>query len=330
MKHRILGRTGLRVSEIGLGGHEYMRPLPTTLGRWGEIDHEAFMNKQPDRNELIETAVEAGINYFDATQPEEAKSLGIALQQIGVRDEVYVALMILRPLKKLSSEPQANWNQFIKKDVSEKLDLLQCDYADILNIHLPEIGYSKERLISTIEALKELREEGIIGWIGASSHEPRFLAELIRSFDCFDSVMVRYNYYLQEAREVLFPLCKVREVGVVVMKPIVWPYYGIPFTYFDPRNLEPGPLTAAQTSLRWILRSEEVSTIVPGINTLNELKENMDAIEKDGKVEEKILSEYLMKAKSPEVKAILEKMTNDPRIDIRYFAERVLNQYFAE
>jgi aryl-alcohol dehydrogenase-like predicted oxidoreductase len=101
MKCRVLGRTGLKVSEIGFGAHEYRRPLPTTLGRWGEIDTEQFMKTQPPR------------------------------------------------------------------------------------------------------------------------------AELMRRHDCFDTVMVRYNYHLQEAREALFPLCKALDVGVVVMKPLTWPYYGI-------------------------------------------------------------------------------------------------------
>ncbi|MFQ6075159.1 MAG: hypothetical protein ACE5Z5_03335 [Candidatus Bathyarchaeia archaeon] len=60
-----MGRTGLKVSELGFGGHEYRRPLPTTLGRWGEIDLDEFMRKQPERNELIGKAIGAGINYFD-------------------------------------------------------------------------------------------------------------------------------------------------------------------------------------------------------------------------------------------------------------------------
>jgi len=286
MKYRVLGRTGLNVSEIGFGGHEYRRPLPTTLGRWGETNTREFMKKQPERNELIQRAVELGVNYFDATQPEEAWSLGIALKEAEAREDVFVALMILRPLSRIAGKPRSDWERIITEDVEEKLELLQSGYAGVLNVHLPEIGYSKELLTATIETLRGLREEGAVRWISASSHRPRFLAELIRAYDCFDSVMVRYNYHLREARDVVFLLCKAMEVGVAVMKPIARPYYGIPFTCFGSLGNEAVRCTQVQDSIRWILGSEEVSTFVPGMNSLEELEENGGAVERDEEIDE--------------------------------------------
>jgi predicted aldo/keto reductase-like oxidoreductase len=327
MKFRILGRTGLNVSELGFGGHEYRRPLPTTLGRWGEINLKEFMKKQSTRNRLIENAINEGINYFDATQPEEAKSLGIALKEIGVREDVYVALMILRPLNQIAGKPRNEWKRIIIEDVEEKLVLLQSGYTDILTVHMPEISYSSERFNATIEALRELKEEGRVRWIAASSHDLRFLAELIRTFNCFDSVMVRYNYHMQEAREVIFPLCKALEIGVVIMKPIAWPYYGIPFTRFSLHEKGDDIFTPVQHSLKWILNSEEVSTVVPGMNGHNELKENIQAIELDETINEKVLEQYLKIAQGQEARKELENMLDDPCIDIRYFSKRALKQH---
>jgi aryl-alcohol dehydrogenase-like predicted oxidoreductase len=323
MKYRVLGRTGLRVSELGVGGHEYRRPLPTTLRRWGEIDLPVFMAKQPKRNKFIGKAIASGVNYFDATQPEEAKSLGIALKESRSREDVYVALMILEPLNQLVGKPPGDWRRIIAEDVEKKLRLLQSSYTDILTVHTPEVGYSRERLVATIESLNEFKDEGKIGWIAASSHEPGFLAELIRAYDCFDSVMVRYNYFRQDARESLFPLCKAREVGVVVMKPLSWPYYGIPFTFFRPDD-ELESCKPAQTSLRWILESMEVSTVVAGMNDEEELEENIEAVERDGEIDEGILNRYLEVATGSGAKETLEKMLNDPSIDIRYFAQNAL------
>ena len=324
MKYRVLGRTGLKVSELGFGGHEYRRPLPTNLGRWGEIDMDKFMQTQPERNRLIKRAIGVGINYFDATQPEETKSLGIALKELGVKDDIHVAIMILTPFSKMAEKPRSEWRQIIQDDIEKSLKLLQTDYAAILNMHMPKRDYSQARLTVALEALKELKEEGKIGFIGASSHQPRFLGEVMRKYDCFDSVMIRYNYYLQEAKEVIFPLAKALEVGVVVIKPLAWPYYGIPFMRFNPAKGEEGAYTPAQLCLHWILNSPEVTTVVPGMNNQDELEENLVAIKKKEKIDERLLGKYLKTALGPNAKEKLTKMLRDPDIDIRYFAKRAL------
>ena len=67
----------------------------TTLGRWEEIDIEKFMETQPERNEIVKRAVEAGIDYFDTTWTEETKSLGLALKALGKREDIHIAVMIV-------------------------------------------------------------------------------------------------------------------------------------------------------------------------------------------------------------------------------------------
>ncbi len=324
MKYRVLGRTGLKVSELGVGGHEYRRPLPTTLGRWGQIDMEKFMETQPERTRLIKRAIEAGVNYFDTTHLEEAKSLGLALRQLEPNGEIHISIMLLWPFSKMAEAPRSKWKEIIVAEVEEKLKLIQTDYADIATILMPERDYKKERLETTLEALHQFKSEGKIGFVGSSSHELRFLVELMRHFDCFDMVMIPYNYHQQEARDLFFPLARALEIGVVIIKPFAWPYYGIPFMRFGSVEGEEGSFTAAQTSLRWILRSPEIATIVAGMNNSAELEENLEAVAKEGEVDEELLDRYLARAKSPRGKKMLKEMLNDEAIDIRYFAERAL------
>jgi aryl-alcohol dehydrogenase-like predicted oxidoreductase len=327
MKYRLLGRTGYRVSELGFGGHEYRRPLPTTLGRWGSLDLDQFQKSQARRNHLIKRAIDAGINFFDVTQPEEHKSLGLALKEANARERVYVAIMILRPFDRMRDEPIGTWQQFLFDDVQEKLALLQSKYADLLNIHMPEISFSRKRLTAALEVFDTLQREGKIRRLGASSHHIRFLSEMIRKYDCFDSVMVRYNYHLQEARDALFPLCKAYEIGIVVMKPLAWPYYGIPFTHFCPKPYDSTKLTPAQASLRWILSAPEVCTVVPGMNNERELTENMNTfVEKDWAPQ--LLEDSLQVARSEEARSILENLMNDSAVDLQYFAERAMRENF--
>ena len=93
MRYRILGRTGLHVSELSLGGHEYRRRL-NPVHHPTEWDQEEFLKTQPQRNQVIEKAIAAGINYFDTTLREEALSLGFALTALKQQDKVFTASMI--------------------------------------------------------------------------------------------------------------------------------------------------------------------------------------------------------------------------------------------
>lgn len=91
MRHRVLGRSGVRVSELWLGGHEYKRWLPR------ESNMEVFLKTQPQRKKLIERALDAGVNFFDTTHAEEAESLGLAQNYLSIQTrmgctELYVSL----------------------------------------------------------------------------------------------------------------------------------------------------------------------------------------------------------------------------------------------
>lgn len=325
MKYRKLGRTGLKVSELGIGGHEYRRWLNTRQFANEKVNTEKFSKTQPQRNKIIERLIDAGVNYFDTTLPEEEKSLGEALKSLGRREEVYIAAAKNFLFSQLEKTPPSKWTETITEAVGERLRLLQTDYVDIFNINMPENNYSQEKLETTIAILEKMREKGKIGAIGASSHEPVFIAELIRKYDCFDSIMVPYNYHLQKARDELFPLCKARNVGVVVMKPLAWPYYGLSFTLFCPKELETNQFTPAQSSFKWILKSPEVSTIVTAVNSVNELEENLDTFAKQGKINEEILNGCLRVALGPQGKDRLREMTKHLARDIQNYARKALN-----
>jgi len=334
MRYRFLGRTGFKVSEIGLGGHEYARFLnpyhfPGKREPEQLIEEEELVSTQAPRNKLIERAIEAGVNYFDTGVVEECQSLGLALKALGRRDKVHVAAEMMTPVARLQSIPKAKWRDTIIDGVEQRLRLLNTGYIDVYNVHIPSAGYSRERFEFVIDVLKDIKKQGKIRAIGVADHQTGFVAELMRKFDCFDSVMVPYNFHRNDAKQTLFPLCKALEVGVVVMKPFCWPYYGIPFTNFVPENYEKGVFTPAQTALKWILKSPEVSTIVPGTNTNAELEENIGVTTKDGEVDEELLRKCLKIAQSPAGKEKLKELTKKEEVArtrayIQGYAKRAL------
>jgi len=323
MRYRILGRTGLEVSEIGIGGHEYRRHLnphqfPVTRNM------KEFLKTQPRRTRLIRKALDAGVNFFDTTLEEEAESLGLALKTLRRRKEVYVAVMTVFPFREMMKAPRSRWKEIAAQGIEKRLGQLQSDYIDIFNVHMPEDNYSTDLLKAMVEVLEEMKHEGKVRYVGASSHNLRFLVELMRKYDYFDSVMVPYNYHEQQAREIIFPLCKALNVGTVVMKPLSWPYYGIPFMCFCPANLRTGPYTPAQASLRWTLNSPEVSTVVPSANSVAELQENIGAIDKEGRIDERILRHCLAGAQGKRGREKLRELLKSPKIDIRSYARKAL------
>jgi aryl-alcohol dehydrogenase-like predicted oxidoreductase len=337
MEYRILGRSGLRVSVLGVGGHEFMRLVNShhyeTVKRYErapDLDEER-LSTQPERTLLLRRAVEAGVNYFDTGEADEPQSLGLALKELGIRDRVNIAAETLWPLRRLAQTPREKWRDMVSDWVDERLRLLQTHRVDVFNVHEVENGYTRAKFEFLIEALREIKEEGKIRAIGAASHDPCFLAELIRRYDCLDSIMVRYNYHLQEARSCLFPLCKALDVGVIAMKPLAWPYYGIPFQYFSPSDAHPGPMTFAQTSLKWILQSLEVSTVVPSAQSVIELDENLNTLNKEGPVREDLLKGCLDSALSPWGRARLEELKKlegvaKTRAHIRLYSRRALGE----
>jgi aryl-alcohol dehydrogenase-like predicted oxidoreductase len=319
VNYRILGRTGLKVSELGLGGHEFARFLPswhfTTNRKFEEpVNDEELLATQGPRNELILKAIEGGVNYFDTGEVAEPQSLGLALKMLGRRKDVYIAAETMGPVRMLKEIPKAKWRDTLIERTEERLKLLNTNHIDVFNAHELFGGYSRDRFEFVMSVLNEIKVQGKIGAIGVSDHQPRFIAELIRKYDCFESVMIPYNYNLQEAREILFPLCRALNIGVVVMKPLNWPYYGLPFMHFRPPGLNTRGYTLPQMSLRWILKSPEVSTIVPGTNTIAELEENLAIFTKEDRIDEEVLKKCLEYARSEKGREKLRKLCDDEEI----------------
>jgi predicted aldo/keto reductase-like oxidoreductase len=193
MQYRKLGRTGVKVSPVGLGCNGI-----------GSSNTEYALK-------VVHKALELGVNYIDTARSywDTEKKLGIALK--GKRDTVF-----------LSSKTDGITKDEAFREIKESLERLKTDYLDNCHIHALRKGGDIEKRLGrggALEGLIEARDKGLIRYIGCTSHRSEVLVEALKRFD-FDVILVPMNIVEREPLKELIPLCVNRGVGVTIMKPL--------------------------------------------------------------------------------------------------------------
>ena len=191
MEYVTLGKTGLKVSKIGLGG------IPIQ-----KIDAEGtriLVHKLSDR----------GVNYIDTARGYTVSEeyLGYALE--GIRDKFVIA-----------TKSMARTREAMAADIEKSLCNLKTDYIDIYQVHNP----SMEQLDQVIgeggalEALIEAKAAGKIGHIGLTAHSTAVFERALE-LDWVETIMFPYNIVEQQGAE-LIRKCAEKNIGFIDMKPL--------------------------------------------------------------------------------------------------------------
>lgn len=164
MNYRELGKTGLRVSEIGMGCEGFGEDGCRNTGRFFDI------------------AEENGVNYFDlyTSNPEVRASVGRALQ--GRREKFIIQSHVCSVWKNGQYKRTRNLAE-VKAGFEEMLSQLQTDYIDIGMIHYVDAMDDWKRVVDggVLQYVTELKKEGRIRHIGMSSHNPQVALEAVKS-----------------------------------------------------------------------------------------------------------------------------------------------------
>ena len=208
MKKRILGKTGVAVSEVAFGG----------------LFVASFAAELETAKQAVRRALDLGINYID-TAPGYGNSeevLGKALA--GVKQPVVLST-------KLGGRPAPFKPQdkaCLRASVEESLKLLGRDCIDILMIHEPDRPGQYDWWTDIVkvegpvlELIGELKEEGKIRFAGLGGTTTTEMAHLCRSGK-FDVVLTAYNYSLlyREAALEVIPAAKAAGMGIIVGSPL--------------------------------------------------------------------------------------------------------------
>lgn len=219
MMERTLGRTGYRVSALGLGCYQF-------TSQFGVLPETA--------NEILDYAVNHGINLFDTAQSygfgESEELVGRARRRNSDR-QMTISTKLGNLLKTTVEEVakttrEMDWEAYlspvdIKRAVKHSMWLLQVDHLDILMIHeynwpMWKINYETgEGPVVTI--LEELKKEGLIANMGLGGWDMHTAAHLVRTGK-FDVVLAAGGMNLLEKPiyEELIPACVEQNTGVML------------------------------------------------------------------------------------------------------------------
>ena len=196
-KFNILGRTGFKVSDIGIGTSR-VYPVP-----------------------VITALLDAGVNYIDTSERygRGASERSIA-QAIKGRDRKSLFITTKLHLTETTSTKE------IDKKFNKCLGRLETDYIDCLMIH----GASSIAVLKNENfhlAVKKLKAEGKLKFTGVSNHGTRFGRSedvmkkvLMGAVDDgrFDVLLVVYNFLKRDPGEKILEACKKKNIGVTIMK----------------------------------------------------------------------------------------------------------------
>lgn len=286
MRKRPLGRTGLEVSELGLGG----------------LFISSFGAEYEQARKAISHALELGINYID-TAPAYRDSE----QVIGRTLASVTAPVILST--KLGGRPQPFHPQdrdCLMRSVEESLRLLRRDYIDILMIHEPDRPgqhdwWTDQETFDgpVMGVLQELREQDVIGYLGLGGTTAYELPHIIRTGK-FDIVLTAFNYSLlwREAEIEVVPAAKAEGMAIVIGSPLQ--QGALARRYEDavlrsarwlssPRRaqflalydlLDELEMPLPELALRFVVSNADISCVLTGARSAEEVEQNVSAVEK--------------------------------------------------
>jgi predicted aldo/keto reductase-like oxidoreductase len=259
-----LGRTNIQVSIVGFGG---MHIYPSSY-----LPEMSYL----DGVKVVRRAYELGINYFDTARGygngESEERIGAALED--VRDQCVLATKTGSRTRKESMD-----------DIKESLHRLRTDRLDIIQLHGIDDMETIEKAMGSggvLESCKEARTKGLVDYIGITGHRPNVLAEAIKTNE-FDTVLVPISVLTRQALEILIPVAKDLDVGVVVMKALAFKISNImTWAYAEPLGLFPDETylkgflgkdrnTRVRNALRWVL-AQDISTIALGQRSVEQVE----------------------------------------------------------
>ncbi len=296
MRYRTLGRTGLKLSEVGFGA-------------WGIGRSEWVGAKDETSLRALKAARDAGVNFFDtALAYGMGHSEQLLRRAFGADSQVIIASKVppknfVWPARRGSPLREAFPMRYVLDSLDTTLQNLQRERVDLYQFHVWNDEWAGET--EWLETVRRMRDSGKARFIGVSinDHEP---GNVLRALDTglIDAVQVIYNLFDQSPEDELYPYCRRHNIGVIARVPFdeggltgqVRPATEFPAgdfrnDYFGRgrkrqvwgrvqaliSDLGIDMAELPRLALRFTLSDPAVSTVIPGMRTLKHVWENVAA-----------------------------------------------------
>jgi myo-inositol catabolism protein IolS len=294
MQYRKLGKSGLRVSVIGIGTWQFG-------GEWGKTFEQAEVDA------MFDAAREEGLNLIDTAEcygdhTSEA-FVGAAIERD--RDNWIVATKFGHRFNKPFDRTEPREPADVAKQVEDSLRALRTDYIDLLQYHSwGDADFFRDDVRAVLEKLVAAGKVRHIGnSVGPNNEKARRQVEASETFDV-ETIQVIYNRLDRAPEQHVFPICQKLDLGVLARVPLASGYLSgryKPGHQFDPNEVRskwhnaddrnrklaeveqirqtelPPGMDMAQWALAWCLQHPAVTCVIPGCKSVEQVRSNAAA-----------------------------------------------------
>jgi len=269
MEYRLVGKMGLMVSAVALGGH--WKRIDKALGsdngakNWlaANIDDPAF---QKNRYDVISKCMEVGINWIDACTTQEVKAYSRAIK--GRRDKMYLACSWYQnEMRNAKNRTEAALTETLDKGMKD----CGLDYVDLWRITMHEQSdkHTEAEVEEMMKALRSAKKSGKVRFTGFSSHKREHIKWMIETYpDVVDGFSTPYTAKTKELpTDSLFDTVRKNKVGVFGIKPFAGTSLFKGTSALDDPNAKEDD-ERARLTIRYILNNPALTAPIPGmVNT---------------------------------------------------------------
>jgi aryl-alcohol dehydrogenase-like predicted oxidoreductase len=313
MQYKTLGNTGLLVSQICLGTMTFAGDDPNALSENGAIWKAIGNVNQADSDALIKAAYDAGVNFIDTADVySEGKSeitLGQSLKNLNIaRKDIVIATKVYGRTGPGRNDVGASRGH-IMDAVEASLRRLQTDHIDLYQIHGNDAVTPIEE---TLSALDTLVQQGKVRYIGVSNWLAWKISKALaishfKDLARFDTLQAYYSIAGRDLERDIVPLLEAEKTGLLVWSPLaggllsgkftrenqkpadsrrstfdfpivnkdrVWNIMDVLVPIANSHNVSP-----ATVALAYVLAKPFVTSVIIGAKRLNQLHENLAAVD---------------------------------------------------